>query len=99
MSENINIEGLSKAQVLKALHDGTRAIGMGVLRDLGRDMTLEEAEALTRGDADLYFDYVAGRPLKVHLNGDSFDPRLYDRDAGEGRAEAVISAVRQAVSA
>lgn len=94
---NIDIEGLTKAQVLKALHDGTRAIGMGMLHDLGRDMTLEEAERLTRGD--LYFDYVSGRPLKVDLNGDSFDPRLYDRDAGEGRAEAVVSALRQAVSA
>jgi hypothetical protein len=35
----------------------------------------------------LSFDYYFGRPLKVDLSGDEFDPWLYDRDAGTGAAK------------
>ena len=31
----ISIKGLDKAKVLQALHNGTRALGMGVLHDIG----------------------------------------------------------------
>lgn len=43
---------------------------------------------------ELYFDYVKGRPLKVDLTGDSFDPWLFDRDAGPGKAFAAIAELR-----
>lgn len=38
-----------------------------------------------------YFDYIEGLPIKVDLSGDSFNPRLYDRDNGEGAAERAIA--------
>ena len=41
------------------------------------------------------FDYVDGHVIKCDLTGDEFDPRLYDRDCGEGRAEEVITMLRK----
>jgi hypothetical protein len=90
----VNIAGLNKAAVLAALHNGTKALGMGRLRDLGMDMTIVEAEAIIGGDF-FDFDYVNGRPLKVDISGDEFNERLYDRDAGAGRAAEVIAALRE----
>lgn len=106
----VNIAGLDKAAVLAALHNGTRALGMGVLHDIGRDLTVEEArfcieergddvkamfgDVAGRSNDGIYFDYLLGRPLKVDIGGDEFDPSLYDRDAGEGAAERAIAAIR-----
>lgn len=92
----VNITGLDKVVVLAALHNETSALGMGRMHDVGRDMNIDEARSIIdrnvnhNGDRDLYFDYVAGRPLKVDLTGDEFDPRLYDRDAGPGAAQRAI---------
>jgi hypothetical protein len=41
-----------------------------------------------------YYDYVAGRPLKVDIAGDTADMRLYDRDGGEGMGDFVIHILR-----
>jgi hypothetical protein len=92
----VDIKGLSKAAVLAALHNGTRALGMGLLHDIGRPMTEEEAQEYIDADnGSLSFDYVLGRPLKVNISGDEFRSGLYDRDAGEGRAAEVIKALRE----
>lgn len=40
------------------------------------------------------FDYVDGHVIKCDITGDQFDPGLYDRDCGEGKAEKVIAALR-----
>lgn len=45
----------------------------------------------------MYFDYVAGRVIKCDLIGDSFDPRLFDRDNGEGAAAAAIRNLRNSL--
>lgn len=105
----ISIAGLDRAAVLAALHNHTRAIGLGALHDLHRDMTVDEAKAIIERGHDsaamfgkrpsepqLYFDYVQGRPLKIDITGDEFDPWLYDRDAGEGRAAKAIATIRAA---
>ena len=42
-----------------------------------------------------YFDYLQGRVMKVRIQGDELDPRLYDRDNGEGAAEQAIWVLRQ----
>lgn len=108
-NEKVNIAGLDKAEVLAALHNGTRAAGMGVLHDIQRDMTAEEARPFLDSGHDsrrmfghvgtsqpkLYFDYLMGRPLKVDITGDEFNPRLYDRDAGEGAAQRAIDGIRE----
>lgn len=41
-----------------------------------------------------YFDYLHGRPMKVDLTGDSFDPWGFDRDNGQGAAARVIARLR-----
>lgn len=42
-----------------------------------------------------YIDYIAGRPLKVDFNNlKQIDPRLYNRDAGDGAFQKVISKLR-----
>lgn len=98
----IDITGLPKAEVLAALHNATKAIGMGMMHDIGRDMTIEEAQACidtgagetTARVGQYRFDYVNGRPLKVDITGDAFDPTWFDRDAGQGAAQRAIDAIR-----
>lgn len=106
---DIDISNLPKPAVLAALHNGTCAMGMGVLNDIHRDMTDEEAAKIMGWGDDatrmfgelgnredrLYFDYVQGRPLKADITGDVWDCWLYDRDAGSGRGAAVIAALRE----
>jgi hypothetical protein len=96
----VNITGLDKAEVLQALHHASRAQGMGILHDRG-PLDLSECHAeieackenpYSRGK--LYFDYLRGRVMKVDLTGDEFDPRLYDRDVGQGAAERAVSRLR-----
>lgn len=89
MSQRVGIKGLDKAEVLKALHDGTRVLGMGFLQARA-NATLDDFRQLGDG----YADYVFGRPIKCNIDGDDFDPRLYDRDAGAGRAAEVIASLK-----
>lgn len=94
----IDISNLPKHEVLAALHNATRAIGMGVLQDAG---PITPAAVLADlGDREAgYFDYYRGRPIKSDLSGDSFDPRLFDRDAGDGAAAAAIERLRSSIRA
>lgn len=39
MSEAIDITGIDRGELLAALHNGTRPLGMGFLHDLGRSMS------------------------------------------------------------
>lgn len=104
MSELVNIAGLDKGAVLKALHDGTRPLGLGRLHAI-EYLPLEQAQEefeqyKTNAEARkaiLYVDYYHGRPLKVRLDQDKFDPTHYDRDAGEGAAARAIAALRDRV--
>lgn len=86
----INIKGLDKAKVLKALYDGSHVHGLGFLQAVSR-FTLDDARICLRETN--YFDYLYGRVLKVDLSGDSFDERLYDRDNGSGAAQKAISKI------
>ena len=97
----ISIEGLDKADVLMALFNAECPIfpgGVGNPANLMRMlnpqvMEREEAEALL--EQRTYFDYVRGRVMKVKLEGDAFDPWLYDRDNGEGAAARAIGKLRK----
>ena len=88
----INIKGLEKAKVLKALYDASHVQGMGFLQ--ARDsFTLEDAQKLIDENQSLYFDYVYGRVLKVDLSKDEFDEYLFDRDNYNGAAKDAIDAL------
>lgn len=84
----MDISHLSKAKVLAALYNNARPLGMGFLHYTRDPMTEDEAAELLK-EYD-YFDYLKGRVMKVRLRGDNLDTRLYNRDNGDGAAEAVI---------
>ena len=97
MSDLIDISGLDKSELLAGLINGTRARGFGVNEDTGF-VAKETAAELIKGMAakrwPLDFDYAFGRPVKTDISGDTMDPRLYDRDAGEGTAARVVAELR-----
>lgn len=93
MNADPNIAGLNKAELLKALYDNARCVGLGVLQ-AGHEMTLDEARALVAAGTNR-FDYVHGKPLKVSLHGDTLERAdLYDRDQGDGKAARIVAELR-----
>ena len=91
----VNIKGLSKAKVLAELYNNSIPLGFGWFQYDSAKMTEEEAAKLLEENPYGYFDYLKGRVMKVDLTSDDeFDPRLYDRDNGEGAAQAVINSIR-----
>lgn len=109
MSDEIDIKGIDKAELLAALYNNSRPMGMGFLQARPGELTIEQArEACGYGDdstrmlgknaagnRELYFDYLHGRPLKSDLSGDTFRPWGYDRDnGGDGTAARIIESLR-----
>lgn len=93
MTKSIDISKLDKAEVLAALYNNSKQQGIGFLNARSREpLTKEEAAELLAEDT--YFDYLAGRVMKVELNGDTLDSRLYDRDNGAGAAAAAIASLQ-----
>ena len=91
----MNIAGLDKAEVLAALYNGSRQQGMGFLDTLDEQwMTVKQAREELENNERGYFDYLHGRVMKISLRGDEIDTRLYNRDNGEGAAEAIINELR-----
>ena len=96
----IDISGLDKAEVLKALYDGSHTQGISFLGLLDGEVTIEtcrkeiERRQKETGTYSMFFDYYHGHVLKVNIGGDTFDPSLYDRDCGSGKAFEVIKNLR-----
>lgn len=93
----IDIIGLDKARVFQVLYNNARAQGMGWLHFDDNPMTEAQARELTDAMAarrDYRVDYYQGRVMKVDISGDSLDPRLYDRDNGDGAAARLIESIR-----
>lgn len=89
----VNIKGLDKARVLKALYDHSHVQGSGFLQAVPDGVvTVEHCEMLL--GSQTYFDYLHRRVMKVELSGDEFDERLYDRDCGEGAAQRAVDSIR-----
>jgi hypothetical protein len=89
----VDIKGLDKAKVLKALYDHSHVQGLGFMH------AAEEGTVTAESCAELLekytqFDYLHGRVLKVDLSGDEFDERLYDRDCGAGAAQRAVDSIR-----
>jgi hypothetical protein len=99
----IDIKGKSKADVLAALYNASKPQGMGILHF--NPTPWSEQDAQTFLDANwtpgtpLRFDYLKGRVMKVRLDGDEFNPAMYDRDNGEGAAERALKDVPTAIAA
>ena len=100
--EEINFKemGLDRYEVLCALYNKSKPLGLGMLHFTPGQLSLAEAHELLDGYD--YADYVKGRVIKVKLpeNAESFNPYLYDRDNGEGAAlNALKEYVKQKESA
>ena len=89
----VDIKGLDKARVLKALYDHSHVQGLGRLQSVPAGfVTVEICAKLL--ETHTSFDYLYGRVIKVELSGDEFDERLYDRDCGDGAAQRAVDSVR-----
>lgn len=87
----IDISNMDKAEVLCKLFNASKPQNMGFLQSHEYDMTIEEAQKLLIPYSErIIFDYIRGRVMKVDLSDDSFDPRAYDRDNGEGAAAEAL---------
>lgn len=98
----IDISGIDHAELLRELHAGTRALGMGRMHDRG-PLTIEQCRdiiaggrgpdhnpdfAAVTGADTVSFDYVSGRPIKVTFKGNELHSAwMYDRDAPGGEGE------------
>jgi len=86
----MNISGLDKAEVLAALFNASREQGISFLDSRGRrDMTKERAAEILK--VTEHFDYLEGRVMKISLDRDEVETRLYDRDNGQASAERAIA--------
>ena len=88
----MDIKGISKAEILRRLYNSSQPLGLGFLHFEPKDMTLKEAEILL--EKNKYFDYLKGRVMKIDLSGDELNTWAYNRDNGEGTAEAIISNIK-----
>jgi len=87
----IDIRGIDKARLLRALYDRAKPQGRGFLQYIPGYLDINEARQLiVTGE---YIDYLHGRAMKVDLSGDWLDTRLYDRDNGNGAAAEAIASV------
>ena len=84
----IDIAKADKAEVLAALYNKSKMQDMGILNFRPEDMTKEQAQVYL--DGGTHFDYLHGRVMKIDLSSDELDPRLYDRDNGQGAAYAAL---------
>jgi hypothetical protein len=93
MAEMIEIGDLQKPGVLAKLFNCARLPTGG---ERGFDqMTVAEATRILRAQRQPLITVLNGRVLNVDLSGEEFDPRLYDRRNGSGRATQVIEHLRQ----
>lgn len=89
--DTIDISQYDKADVLRVLYDAARPQGLGFMHYEAAPMTRGEADSLLKGGSN-YFDYLKGRVMKVEINDSGkLDPRLYDRDNGQGAAARAIA--------
>jgi hypothetical protein len=90
----VNIKGLDKIEVLDALYQASHPQGMGMMHYVPGGLSDEDkvsiATEFDNSGKFPYIDYLNGRVMKVDLNGEEFDERLFDRDCGAGAAHRAI---------
>ena len=91
----MDITGLDKARVLKALWDHSMHSMVGALCAMFNTsppkMSIDEArQIIDSKNGDMYFDYVNGRVIKTDLGSNFINLSLYDRDNGYKAGEDAI---------
>ena len=88
----VDISNKDKAEVLVELYNNSHPQGLGFLQYSSNPMTIDEARDLL--NKQTYFDYLAGRVMKISLETDEVCTWEYNRDNGDGAAERAISHCR-----
>lgn len=88
----VDISNKDKAEVLAALYNNSHPQGMGFLQYNPEPMTIEQARELLKNNT--YFDYLAGRVMKISFESNTVHTWGYNRVNGNGAAERVISQCR-----
>lgn len=95
----VDITGLDKAEVLKALYTHSHPQGLSFIGLPSHPLTMKDyKKAITENTSSsgkIYFDYWMGHVLKVRIDQDFFDPASYDRDCGYGAAQNAIDELRR----
>lgn len=87
----IDISNKNKADVLAALYNSAKPVGMGIVQYDPTPMTREIAEYVIE-KMGYYFDYLKGRPIKCNLEDDIIRVGSYNRDNNQdGLAQKAIS--------
>ena len=95
----MNITSISKPALLAALFNASKQQGLGFMDLRGAVQMTEEDAAEVIKQQGLHFDYLRGRVMKIGIDGDTLNSRLYDRDNGAGAAERAIASLRAAAGA
>lgn len=106
----VNIEGIDKVTLIQALHDGARTGRMDFSAEALERMRLSREDAETelaeleehRKQYDegpmrtrMHIDYLNGRSLKIDVGGPEMETVGYNRDNGQGAAEAIVARLRE----
>ncbi len=73
----IDISSKDKADVLAALYNFSRPVGIGIAHFTPGEMTKKQADYLL-ANKGYCFDYLKGRPLKINLEGNIINVRNYN---------------------
>ena len=100
MRLSIDIKGLDKAKVLKALWDHSHVQEKSYLSrqrvdDSGFTIEMAQREIDYCKGHRLHYYYVYGHVIKCDITDDEFDPWLYDEACGEGMAQKAINDLRK----
>ncbi len=88
----VDIKGLDKARVLKALYDRGNIQGTGRFAKSNTTVTVEICEAMV--ERSCKFDNMFGLLLNVDLSRDEFNESGYDRIYGAGAAQRAVDSVK-----
>jgi hypothetical protein len=88
---SVNIEKLNKVLLLKALWENSKPASFFSFSGVAPP----QFDQTSANDAvNSYIDYFQGRMIKSDLSRDTADPRLYDRDYGQGVFQRIADKVR-----
>lgn len=92
----ISYEGITESKLILGLYKGSSPLGYGHIHHTG-DLTEDDVKAdLVENDINPHFDYYRGHPFKLTLNtkDKTFENRLFDRDAGRGKAQWIVDQLK-----
>lgn len=84
----VSIEGIDKVKLLKALWDNAKPA-----TNFAKVPEWDVALAAKAVQFEIYAFY--GRRIKCDLSKDTVDPRLYDREFGQGKFESIVKSLRE----